>query len=757
MRWRTWCLLSFVLILLLTFSAADAQPPDKREVDIRAEQVEFDQTTKMATARGKVIIVKDDVRLTSDSARYNQATKDMFAEGNVRFTRGDQEWICESLYYNFQTKALTTDASRGFQEPWYIEWQQSKDAGTNRYEATRGFITTCDYPTPHWRIQYKRLEIYPDDRVVGHDATLYIRSVPVFYWPYFRKSLDDTRMPLDIVPGISGRFGPYMYLAYEWGVTDELTITPRLDLRTQHGIGLGADADYDFGVWGAGRLRGYWAQDHDPQDRQDRLFNKNGTRIVDDFDRFNSGRGSNDVGWVNRYRVDWLHKANPTDSLELMFKAERLSDPDVVQDYAESEFRKRIQPDSFADATYTGEHYTAGILARPNLNSFFTKTERLPDAELSFVRTPLGRSGIFYEGENSVAELRREFSTTYNRRGLPVGETFSMPDYNAFRADTFHQLSYPKLLFGWLSVVPRVGGRGTYYNRNPSADPDDTMRGMFTAGAEASFKLSRVYACNNDGLDIHGLRHVVTPSVNYSYVDITHSDRPSSLFQFDTIDAFDPLSQAMPPVRKYTPRTETTRFNPVDFPAFNAIDAIDYNNVFRTGLRNQLQTKRDGRPYDLMDLWVFTDLRVDPHNDTDTDLFSFLELRPTKWLALDAESRYNFDNTDIVDVNTEVRVLKQDRWSFGLGTRYLRDDSHQATADFHYTLNENWAFRVVERVDMARGELAEQEYTLFRDLHCWTMSFTFKYRSEEVGQDNFQAWVIFSLKAFPQLHARIGQ
>jgi hypothetical protein len=53
--------------------------------------------------------------------------------------------------------------------------------------------------------------------------------------------------------------------------------------------------------------------------------------------------------------------------------------------------------------------------------------------------------------------------------------------------------------------------------------------------------------------------------------------------------------------------------------------------------------------------------------------------------------------------------------------------------------------------------LDEQEYTLYRDLHCWSVSFSFRYRSEEVGPDEAQFWIAFSLKAFPQLHAHLGQ
>ena len=36
-------------------------------------------------------------------------------------------------------------------------------------------------------------------------------------------------------------------------------------------------------------------------------------------------------------------------------------------------------------------------------------------------------------------------------------------DYSAFRIDTFHQLTYPNTYFGFLSLVPRIGFRDTYY------------------------------------------------------------------------------------------------------------------------------------------------------------------------------------------------------------------------------------------------------------------------------------------------------
>ena len=94
------------------------------------------------------------------------------------------------------------------------------------------------------------------------------------------------------------------------------------------------------------------------------------------------------------------------------------------------------------------------VMCGYQLNSFFETTERLPEIDFDLKRQPLGNTGIFYEGETSAAELNRNF---------PTGSAYE--DYSAFRIDCFHQLTYPKTYFGWLSIVPRVGFRETYYSQ----------------------------------------------------------------------------------------------------------------------------------------------------------------------------------------------------------------------------------------------------------------------------------------------------
>ena len=49
---------------------------------------------------------------------------------------------------------------------------------------------------------------------------------------------------------------------------------------------------------------------------------------------------------------------------------------------------------------------------------------------------------------------------------------------------------------------------------------------------------------------------------------------------------------------------------PVQFPDYNNIDSIDSENVIRFGLRNTLQTRRDGQLDNLVDWNVLLDWRL---------------------------------------------------------------------------------------------------------------------------------------------------
>jgi hypothetical protein len=263
-------------------------------------------------------------------------------------------------------------------------------------------------------------------------------------------------------------------------------------VRRGEAIGFESEVNYGKDKESFAKLKTYFLQDQNPG-----------------LNQTNLPRGAIPT---SRYRVGFQDRTYFTESHDLYatVNVTKLSDAFVLEDFYQNEFRFDPQPDNVVALTKTAPFYTLTAIGRFQANSFFDTTERFPEVVLDIKRHGLFGGPIFYEGETGVAELHRNFASD---------STFQ--DYGAFRADTFHQLLYPNTYFGWLSVIPRVGFRATYYgetrdlgrtmftpNPNPFIpdfllpDPTvtkplekggDTVRTVFNSGVEASFKLSRAW------------------------------------------------------------------------------------------------------------------------------------------------------------------------------------------------------------------------------------------------------------------------
>ncbi|HXI82839.1 MAG TPA: LPS assembly protein LptD [Verrucomicrobiae bacterium] len=702
--------------------AEDLGPPST----VDAENMQFDQASKTYIADGHVVIHDKDAVLQADHVKYNAVTKEAWAEGHVRLNRAAQEWVSPSLYYNFDTRALKTQQAEGFVDPVYVHTENLEQTNADHYVFTRGFATTCDYDKPDYRFQATHGEIWPGDRVVLYNATLRLGDTPVGWFPMIVFSLKGDMPPIMVSVGDDSRWGAFLLSAYTWKPTKNVEVTVHADERTERGFGTGADVQYRMGPDGHGLLTGYYLNDAKPFAGGDRFEESDITH--------------------NRYRGEWQHKQYLTNDVTVTVDLNKLSDSAVMQDFFRKEFNHDRDPGSVADITKRGSDYTLSLLTTPEFNDFFAGVERLPEGKLAVDRTRLGGTPFFYEGESSVGQYHNVPGNT-NVLGSTADTNFVG---NAVRADTFHQIVMPEMLGGWLSVIPRAGVRGDYYSRAPADAPDqeDVTRVVYDLGTQASFKISREWDdVHSDWLHIDGLRHILQPFADYQWIP-TPNVATNNLFQFDS-------------VRDVTLRggdlLSVTRYSPLESPAYNTIDSIDGQNLVRFGLRQALQTRRDGEAWNLVDVTGWTDWHIEKDTgETDfADFFGTMELRPYRWLSLDAFSRYDMEAGLLREFNTEMRVINADHWIFGIGTRYLRDDSNLITGDFTYQLTRHWSAHVYERFDMEDGTWEEQSYSLRQETHDWLIDYGFRDlgRHKEVGVSTTKAemavFVSVTLKAFP--------
>jgi lipopolysaccharide assembly outer membrane protein LptD (OstA) len=651
--------------------------------------------------------------LVANAVQVDQNTGQADAQGNVSIQREGYLWKGERVRYNLKTREMSADQFRAGFPPFFAggdSLTSEPGEGTNRvYTAINGFVTTDDVLNSAYRIRAKRLKIIPGKSIDARGATLYLGRIPVMYFPYLHRRLDGVPNNFTFTPGYRSQYGPFVRSAYNWYLNQYLDGALNLDGYVKRGVGFGPDFNYNVGQLGQGSLSAWYIHDLEPGS------DPNGAPIQDD-----------------RHRISFSHRATLRTNLTATVVMNEQSDPFVIRDFFESEYRGNPQPKSFVEVDQQWSNFSLDMLVQPQLNDFFQTVERLPDIKLNGMRQQLGASPFYYESESSFGYLRFQPGDQYGT------------NYAAIRADTFHQILLPETFFGWLNVTPRVGGRFTHYGETESSngmDLSEKDRGVFNTGAEVSFKASRLWSgVRSDFWDVDGIRHIIEPSINYVFVP-SPTVPPQKLPQFDT-------------------EIPSLRLLPIDFPDYNAIDSIDTENVMRLGLFNKVQTKRNGQVENLLNWRVFTDWRLDrrPGQTTFSDVFSDLDLRPRKWITLSSETRTDVEHGLLRYANESVTLTPNDVWSVSLGYLYVREDpafgpnSGNSTirSSVFYRLNENWGWRMTHLYEMETWSMQEQDYTIYRDLRNWTSALTFRIRDLGNGKTDYTVAVTFSLKAFPR-------
>ena len=722
----------FILALgLLVFPGGlRAQQEPQAEWDIEplgsGGAAEYDFQTGLFTVTNGVLVKYGGAVLTADQAVLNQDTGEVVADGAVRIQQGDQLWASEHVRYNFKTRQMEATQFRTGQTPALAAGKGLHADLTNRvYYGTNALLTTDDVARPALKVRARRVKIIPGKKFVAYDAVLYAGPVPVFYFPYYTRSLGENENHFNFTPGYRSLFGPFVLGSYTWYLNNQLNGVVRLDYRQKRGPGAGADFNYDFGPWGRGSLSYYYIHDDEPN------IDELGVPIPE-----------------NRQRLYFNYRANPATNLYLLSQVRYESDVAMDRDFFEGDYRRDPQPSTFVEANKFWHNFSLDAYYQPQVNDFLQTVERLPDIRLTGFRQQVGSLPIYYESESSAGYYRQVFAVNAITNESPPGL-----NYEAARADTYHQLLLPETFFGWLNVTPRAGGRFTAYSAasGPGATTDQENRGVFNTGAEVTFKASRLWPGAESGLlDVNGLRHIIQPSANYVFVP--NPTTPSNqLPQFDY-------------------ELPSLWLLPLEFPDFNSIDAIDSQNVIRWGLANKLQTKRDGQVADLLDWSLYTDWRLRPesHQSTFSDVFSDLLLRPRSWLTLESLIRYDPNNGRLRMAYETLTFKPNNIWSWRLGQYYLADDlgaefspspglvggNNVYTSTLYYRLDENWGFRMAHYFDALSGRLQEQAYTVYRDLRSMTVALTFLTRDNPTGPKDYTFAFTFSLKAFP--HFRQG-
>ncbi len=732
MRTLVWGI--FLMFLATGVAGAANNTSDHEPVEITSSG-ETTYENGVATARDNVAIHVGDTDIYGDFAQYNSRTHEVSVEGHVRIYRDVNIYVADRGVYNVETKQIRTSNVRTDYHPYFLSGENVTETSANVYRVEDANFTTHDSPRPDFHLHARTVRVYENDHVVFQNVTMYIGKIPVFWWPYMYQSLNDA-FSFTISPAYLSSWGPSLLTQVTFPITEDIKGRIRLDYRGRRGVAVGFESDIDYGKDNSSnaKLKTYYIQDQNPE------INRTGSR-----------RGEISAG---RYRASLEDHTDFTSDIYGIVDVTKLSDAFVMQDFYQSEFRINPVPDNVVAVAKTDPFYTLTAIARFQANDFFEQTERLPEVVLDVKRHALFGGPIFYEGETGVADLHRNFA-----------DKSDFENYSTVRLDTFHQLLYPNTYFGWLSIVPRVGFRETYYDQTrdlgktiftPDPNPlvpefllpdptlamplqrgGDKLRTIFNTGAEASFKISRTWEnVESRAFGLDGLLHVIQPFTNFSYAWNNGVD-PAAVLQFDR---FEP----------------STQLRPIDFPQFTSVDSIDSWTIWRAGVRNRLETRRDDLTVTWLELDTFFDVNFDnPYDRTPySNLFNRLRFTPLPWASVSIDSQVPAFDRGFTEVNTSMTVQPFANLQLSAGHRYLNSNPFFTNSSLYvvggfYRLNDNWAIGFQEQYEGTTGTIEQQRYSIYRDLTNWVASFGAVVR-DNAGVKEYGVLLTFTLKAFPK-------
>jgi len=699
-----------IYYLLFTIYYTYAQEV-KSPIVVNGDEVEYSTDSKEVTATGNVVVIYKDSKLTCKKLTVNTQTKDGVASGDVRLE--DKRGIikAEKMEYNFETQKGKLIEAEITSVPFYGKSDMMTRLSENRFDAKKGYVTTCSLDKPHYRILSRKIEFYRGDKVIAKNDIVYIGGIPILYLPGYTHSLKDPLMNVQLMPGKSKEWGPYMLSAWRYSLTDSITGRIYLDYRQKLGVAEGFGANYKSKSFGKGDFKYYYTHERTDEFKEDKLS---------EFQRYF-------LRWRHQWDID--PRTNLTSEFYKIVDSKREihgSDYNVLKDYFPREYEKDTQPLSYVLLHRTFNYASMSFIMQKRINNWYTHTNQLPDEKLPEVSFDLPS----YKIGDSPLYIKNQmmFSNLNNENVISSSDTQS----SIIRFDTYNQLSLPsKLLFIW--VNPYVGARETFYNKDINgATLWGSPRTTFYSGVEMSAKFYRLFNLRSNflGMDINGFRHIITPIITYAY---NHEPTilSSSLKQFDSLDS------------------------------------ITRSNKVTLELENKLQTKNsDSKTVDFATFRVTTDYLFKPKVDRGSSFSDFLfklELLPYSWLRVygDSTFKHSGGRSDVnynrfSQANIDFDVSLNSDFSLGIGHRYERKGGKEMISQLNWRLNPKWKFKIYERYQFAdvRGKgLREQEYTLSRDLHCWETDLTYNVNREK-GET---LWLVFRLKAFPELEFGLDQ
>ena len=495
----------------------------------------YDAKRKVAHIYGSSAVKYENMDLTSDRIQMSldsslvravgspDSTEKKGVKGRPLFKMAGSEYESDTIAFNFKTKKGFINNVYTQQEDGYLTSEMSKRDSSGVIYLKHGRYTTCDEEHPDFYIALSRAKVRPGKDVVFGPAYLVVADVPLplvipyGFFPFTKKFSSGIIMPSygdEQDRGFYLRDGGYYFaMGDKW------------DLKLIGEI-------YTQGSWGISAASNYRKR-----------YRYNGSFLASFQDTRTGDKGMPDYARQTSFKIQWSHrqdaKANPFSSLSASVNF-------ATSSYERNNLTSLYNPQSLTQSTRTSSiswsttfsSIGMSLSSTANLNQNMRDSSvamTLPDLNVSISRFyPFRRKHMvgnqrWYEkiSMSYTGHLSNSINTKEDRlmkanllkdwrngiqHSIPVSGSFTLLNYvNVSPSFNFTDRMYSrKVERSWDTAAQKEKNDTTYgfhnvYDWNLALSASTKLYGFFVPN-------KKIF-----GDKVMAIRHVITPSVSFSY------------------------------------------------------------------------------------------------------------------------------------------------------------------------------------------------------------------------------------------------
>lgn len=495
----------------------------------------YDAMTKDAKLYGNSEVKYENMDLKSDKIRMNldsslvhatgspDSTEKSGIKGRPVFVMGADNYDTDTIAFNFKTKKGLVQNALTKQEDGFLRSKLSKRTATGDVYLAHGRYTTCDKEHPDFYISLSRAKVRPGKDVVFGPAYIVVADVPLpFAIPYgffpFTKSYSSGF----IMPSYGDEQNRGFYLrdgGYYFAISDKMDLKLIGEIYTKGSWGLTATSNY--------RKR----------------YKYNGSFLFSYQDTRTGDKGMPDYAKQTSFKLQWSHrqdaKANPFMSLSASVNF-------ATSSYERNNLTSMYNPQSLTQSTRTSSVNWSTTFSSigMTLSSTANLSQNMRDSTISMTLPDLNISiSRFYPFRRKHAagderwyekismSYTGQFSNSINTKENKLMHSSLIKDWrNGFQHNI--PISANFTLFKYINLNPSFNFTDRMYtnkvtkswNERTQTEVADTTYGFhnvynWNLSLSASTKIYGFWKPNRKlfGDKVQAIRHVITPTVSFSY------------------------------------------------------------------------------------------------------------------------------------------------------------------------------------------------------------------------------------------------